>query len=99
MYELVNEAPFLSITSELDNVASLCFRALDGSNYDVRCEVAKLLGHLLAQSQLLATSRQAQQQLGENIQLSQPEPYEILTLAFSPQLKPKVSADSALRKP
>lgn len=51
MHELVTEAPYLSNTSELDNVASLCFRSLDGSNYDVRCEVAKLLGHLLAQSQ------------------------------------------------
>ena len=34
--------------AELDSVTSYCFRALDGSNYDVRCDVAKLLGHVLA---------------------------------------------------
>lgn len=37
--------------AELDNLTSLCFRAMDGSNYDVRCEVAKLLGQLLAATQ------------------------------------------------
>ncbi|PVD26321.1 hypothetical protein C0Q70_13992 [Pomacea canaliculata] len=50
MDELVKEAPFMSST-ELETVASLCFRALDGSNYDVRCAVAKLLGNLLASAQ------------------------------------------------
>ena len=34
--------------AELDSVTSYCFRSLDGSNYDVRCDVAKLLGHVLA---------------------------------------------------
>ena len=38
-------------TSELETVVSLCFRALDGSNYDVRCAVAELLGNLLATAQ------------------------------------------------
>ena len=38
-------------TTEVDNVASLCFRALDGSTYDVRCEVANLLGVLLSTTQ------------------------------------------------
>ena len=50
MHELVSQAPFMA-TSEVDNVASLCYRALDGSNYDARCEIAKLLGHLLATTQ------------------------------------------------
>ncbi|XP_070179925.1 HEAT repeat-containing protein 5B-like isoform X2 [Littorina saxatilis] len=50
MNELVKEAPFMS-TSELETVMSLCFRALDGSNYDVRCAVAKLMGILLATAQ------------------------------------------------
>ncbi len=50
MYQLVNEAPFM-YTSELETVASLCFRALDGSNYDTRCAVAKLLGNLMATAQ------------------------------------------------
>ena len=35
---------------ELDTVTSYAFRALDGSNYDVRCDVSKLLGHLMAQA-------------------------------------------------
>ncbi|XP_067680006.1 HEAT repeat-containing protein 5B-like isoform X1 [Haliotis asinina] len=50
MYQLVNEAPFM-YTNELETVASLCFRALDGSNYDTRCAVAKLLGNLMATAQ------------------------------------------------
>lgn len=52
--ELVNELPTM-YTTELDNLTSLCFRAMDGSNYDVRCEVAKLLGHLLAATQSAKT--------------------------------------------
>ena len=50
MIQLVNEAPFM-YTNELETVASLCFRALDGSNYDVRCVVAVLLGNLMATAQ------------------------------------------------
>ncbi|XP_052827932.1 HEAT repeat-containing protein 5B [Octopus bimaculoides] len=50
MIQLVNEAHFM-YTSELETVASLCFRALDGSNYDVRCVVAVLLGNLMAVAQ------------------------------------------------
>ena len=36
--------------SELETVTSLCFRALDGSNYDARYAVAKLLGNLMAKA-------------------------------------------------
>ncbi|XP_048732913.2 HEAT repeat-containing protein 5B-like isoform X6 [Ostrea edulis] len=50
MLQLVYEAPFM-YTSELETVCSLCFRALDGSNYDVRCAVAKLLGNLMSTTQ------------------------------------------------
>lgn len=50
MLALVMEAPFM-YTNELDNVLSLCFRALDGSNYDVRCDVSKLIGALMAATQ------------------------------------------------
>lgn len=45
--ELQREAAFLW-TSELENVATLCFRAFEGSNYNVRASVAQLLGTLLA---------------------------------------------------
>ncbi|XP_067099249.1 HEAT repeat-containing protein 5A isoform X1 [Osmerus mordax] len=47
LLELQREAVFLW-TSELENVATLCFRAFEGSNYDVRVAVARLLGTLLA---------------------------------------------------
>ncbi|XP_072545928.1 HEAT repeat-containing protein 5A isoform X2 [Salminus brasiliensis] len=47
LLELQREAVFLWST-ELENVASLCFRAFEGSNYDVRVCVSKLLGALLA---------------------------------------------------
>ncbi|XP_066529311.1 HEAT repeat-containing protein 5A isoform X2 [Hoplias malabaricus] len=47
LLELQREAVFLWST-ELENMASLCFRAFEGSNYDVRVAVSKLLGTLLA---------------------------------------------------
>ena len=48
---MIAHAPFL-YTSELESVATLCFRAFDGSNYEVRCAVSRLLGTLVAQTQL-----------------------------------------------
>ena len=50
MMELVGQAPFI-YTNDLDSMVSLCFRTMDGSNYDVRCDTAKLLGALLAMTQ------------------------------------------------
>lgn len=50
LLELVNNAPFL-YTTELESMAALCFRAFDGSNYEVRCAVANLLGNLIAFTQ------------------------------------------------
>lgn len=47
LLELQREAAFLW-TSELENIATLCFRAFEGSNDNVRVTVAKLLGALLA---------------------------------------------------
>lgn len=47
LLELQREAAFLW-TSELENVATVCFRAFEGSNYNVRVSVSKLLGILLA---------------------------------------------------
>ncbi|KAM6968415.1 LOW QUALITY PROTEIN: HEAT repeat-containing protein 5A [Tautogolabrus adspersus] len=47
LLELQREAAFLW-SSELENVATLCFRAFEGSNYNVRVSVSKLLGTLLA---------------------------------------------------
>lgn len=50
LLEMLNHAPFLYLT-ELESLATLCFRAFDGSNYEVRCSVAKLLGALVATTQ------------------------------------------------
>lgn len=50
LLEMINHAPFLYQT-ELESLASLCFRAFDGSSYEVRCAVAKLLGTLVAFTQ------------------------------------------------
>ncbi|KAL1257930.1 hypothetical protein QQF64_011174, partial [Cirrhinus molitorella] len=47
LLELQREAVFLW-SAELENVATLCFRAFEGSNYDVRVGISKLLGTLLA---------------------------------------------------
>lgn len=47
LLELQNEAVFMW-TTELENVATLCFKSLEGSNYGVRVAVAKLLGTVMA---------------------------------------------------
>ncbi|XP_046614986.1 HEAT repeat-containing protein 5B isoform X2 [Neodiprion virginianus] len=54
LLEMLNHAPFLC-TTEIESVATLCFRAFEGSNYEVRCTVAKLLGALVATTQQAAT--------------------------------------------
>ncbi|XP_074065802.1 HEAT repeat-containing protein 5B isoform X1 [Macrotis lagotis] len=47
LLELQNEAVFMW-TAELENVATLSFKALESSNYGVRVAVAKLLGTVMA---------------------------------------------------
>ncbi|XP_040206730.1 HEAT repeat-containing protein 5B isoform X1 [Rana temporaria] len=47
LLELQSEAVFMW-TAELENVATLCFKALEGSNYGVRVAVSKLLGTVMA---------------------------------------------------
>ncbi|XP_030052254.1 HEAT repeat-containing protein 5B [Microcaecilia unicolor] len=47
LQELQNEAVFMW-TAELENLATLCFKALEGSNYGVRVAVSKLLGTVIA---------------------------------------------------
>ncbi|XP_013365835.1 PREDICTED: HEAT repeat-containing protein 5A isoform X5 [Chinchilla lanigera] len=49
LLELQNEAIFMW-SSDLDSVATLCFKSFEGSNYDVRISVSKLLGTLLAKA-------------------------------------------------
>lgn len=47
LLELQNEAVFMW-TAELENVATLCFKSLENSNYGVRVAVSKLLGTVMA---------------------------------------------------
>lgn len=47
LLELQNEAVFMW-TAELENIATLCFKALENSNYGVRVAVSKLLGTVMA---------------------------------------------------
>ncbi|XP_049845033.1 HEAT repeat-containing protein 5B isoform X1 [Schistocerca gregaria] len=61
LQELLTHAQFLC-TSELESLASLCFRAFDGSNYEVRCAVSKLLGSLIAATQLMQKGNSSSQQ-------------------------------------
>ncbi|XP_049994762.1 HEAT repeat-containing protein 5A isoform X8 [Alexandromys fortis] len=49
LLELQNEAVFMWST-DLDSVATLCFKSFEGSNYDVRISVSKLLGTVLAKA-------------------------------------------------
>ncbi|XP_074091463.1 HEAT repeat-containing protein 5A isoform X4 [Macrotis lagotis] len=62
LIELQNEAIFMWST-DLDSVATLCFKSFEGSNYDVRIAVSKLLGTVLARAvmskQGTAASRQS----------------------------------------
>lgn len=37
-------------STDLDSVVTLCFKSFEGSNYDVRLAVAKLLGTVLARA-------------------------------------------------
>jgi hypothetical protein len=50
LQEMTKHAAFLS-TTDLESVFSLCFRAFEGSNYDVRCAVAQVLASLVAATQ------------------------------------------------
>ncbi|XP_008187609.1 HEAT repeat-containing protein 5B isoform X4 [Acyrthosiphon pisum] len=51
LFEMIKHSSFL-YTSDLENVATLCFRAFENANYEVRCSVAKFLGFLIASTQI-----------------------------------------------
>uniref|UniRef100_A0A1I8JIY2 HEAT repeat-containing protein 5B n=1 Tax=Macrostomum lignano TaxID=282301 RepID=A0A1I8JIY2_9PLAT len=61
MMALVQHAAFM-YTTELESVVSLCLKALAESNYDVRCDVARLLGFLLHRALSPATQHPGQSQ-------------------------------------
>lgn len=52
---LINQTNFM-YTTELESNITLGFRALDGSNYEVRCSIAKYLAALLAATQETTTN-------------------------------------------
>ncbi|XP_062973856.1 HEAT repeat-containing protein 5A isoform X2 [Elgaria multicarinata webbii] len=54
LLELQSEATFMWST-DLDSVVTLCFKSFEGSNYDVRMAVSKLLGYVLVST---VTSKQ-----------------------------------------
>ncbi|XP_072285057.1 HEAT repeat-containing protein 5A isoform X1 [Pyxicephalus adspersus] len=60
---LQNEASFMW-TSDLESLVSLCFKAFEGSSYDVRLAVSRLLGKVLARAvQGTSPSRQSVRKL------------------------------------
>uniref|UniRef100_A0A6B0VFZ6 HEAT repeat-containing protein 5A n=2 Tax=Ixodes ricinus TaxID=34613 RepID=A0A6B0VFZ6_IXORI len=76
LLEMVRHAPFL-YTTDLETVASICFRAFEGSNYEVRCTVARLLGTLVA-----ITQQASQAQVGKNRLASLDEVLALLASGF-----------------
>jgi hypothetical protein len=48
--EMMTSAPFL-YTTELESLTALCFRALDGADYDGRIAIASLLGWIISYTQ------------------------------------------------
>ncbi|XP_035465938.2 HEAT repeat-containing protein 5A isoform X2 [Scophthalmus maximus] len=79
LMELQREAAFLW-NSELENVATLCFRAFEGSNDNVRVSVAKLLGTLLAAA--VETRQPAAPRQGGRGRSSLEEAMALLTAGF-----------------
>ncbi|XP_042320721.1 HEAT repeat-containing protein 5A isoform X3 [Sceloporus undulatus] len=77
LLELQSEATFMWST-DLDSVVTLCFKSLEGSSYDVRMAVSKLLGCVLVSA---VTSKQASAR--QNIRkISFEEALELLGTGF-----------------
>ncbi|NXC38697.1 HTR5A protein, partial [Penelope pileata] len=79
LLELQNEAVFMWST-DLDSVVTLCFKSFEGSNYDVRLAVSKLLGTILAKA---LTSKQTTVSTKHNFRrISLEEVMELLGTGF-----------------
>ncbi|GLH08860.1 HEAT repeat-containing protein 5B [Gryllus bimaculatus] len=81
LMEMLNHATFL-YTTELESLATLCFRAFEGSNYEVRCAVAKLLGNLIAATQLNCKGNNTAAQVKGSKSISLEEAFGILMSGF-----------------
>ncbi|NXG15719.1 HTR5A protein, partial [Grallaria varia] len=79
LLELQDEAVFMW-TTDLDSVVTLCFKSFEGSNYDVRLAVSKLLGKVLARA---LTSKQTTASTKHNFRrISLEEVMELLGTGF-----------------
>ncbi|XP_064514629.1 HEAT repeat-containing protein 5A isoform X5 [Pseudopipra pipra] len=79
LLELQDEAVFMW-TTDLDSVVTLCFKSFEGSNYDVRLAVSKLLGTVLARA---LTSKQTRVSTKHNFRrISLEEVMELLGTGF-----------------
>lgn len=74
--EMIKYAHFL-FTTDLESVFSLCFRAFESSNYEVRCSVAEVLGLLVA-----ITQQTNQTVVGKNRLASLEEVLNLLASGF-----------------
>ncbi|XP_049994756.1 HEAT repeat-containing protein 5A isoform X2 [Alexandromys fortis] len=79
LLELQNEAVFMWST-DLDSVATLCFKSFEGSNYDVRISVSKLLGTVLAKAVIAKHPGAASRQNARRVSLE--EVLELLGTGF-----------------
>ncbi|NXD05768.1 HTR5A protein, partial [Nothocercus nigrocapillus] len=79
LLELQNEAIFMWST-DLDSIVTLCFKSFEGSNYDVRLAVSKLLGTVLARA---VTSKHTTASTRQNFRrVSLEEAMELLATGF-----------------
>ncbi|XP_034370229.1 HEAT repeat-containing protein 5A isoform X4 [Arvicanthis niloticus] len=79
LLELQNEAAFMWST-DLDSVATLCFKSFEGSNYDVRISVSELLGTVLAKAVVAKHPGAASRQSARRVSLE--EVLELLGAGF-----------------
>ncbi|NXA51387.1 HTR5A protein, partial [Nothocercus julius] len=79
LLELQNEAIFMWST-DLDSIVTLCFKSFEGSNYDVRLAVSKLLGTVLARAVTLKHSTASTRQNFRRVSLE--EAMELLATGF-----------------
>ncbi|XP_075387336.1 HEAT repeat-containing protein 5A isoform X2 [Tenrec ecaudatus] len=79
LLELQNEAVFMWST-DLDSVATLCFKSFEGSSYDVRISVSKLLGTVLAKAIITTSPGAASRQSIRKVSLE--EVLELLGTGF-----------------
>ncbi|XP_044520994.1 HEAT repeat-containing protein 5A [Gracilinanus agilis] len=79
LLELQKEATFMWST-DIDSVATLCFKSFEGSNYDVRMAVSKLLGTVLARAVISKQGTAASRQNIRRVSLE--EAMELLGTGF-----------------